>query len=213
MFERSPRGAERPPAPFSRDPEERKLEVALSRVLFPCHDEYMVSNRKRPMYWDTEDDIIFFQGMQGPLREDIYLAETACIWSYHGFSSPEIKGVKNFAMEFDYFARWILSRARDPFEETETFYVILKRRSTDGEEDWSRHKTRFMCCYQQLKADSPSKFIGGWKPKFHLRIVQSIERVLHDGAFEAAVSEHDIGGWKDDPNVGRWAPNEEPWRE
>lgn len=165
------------------------------------------------MYWDPEDDIIFFRGMQGPLGEDTYLAETACIWSYHGFSSPKIKGVKNFAMEFDYFARWILGRARDPFEDAKMLYVILRRRSTDGEEDWNRHKTRFMCWYQQLKIDNPSRFIGERKPNFDLRIVQSIERVLDDGAFEAAVSEHDIGGWKDDPNIGSWAPDEDSWRE
>jgi hypothetical protein len=35
---------------------------------------------------------------------------------------------------------------------------------------------------------------------------------LADGAFEEAASEHDIGGWKDDPHMGSWLADEESWR-
>lgn len=167
------------------------------------------------MYWYPDSDIILLHVRQERVVEDTSLAETAFIWSGHGWTAPRLQEVKSLAMEFRNFSRRVLGmEPEDPiFNGVKTVYVIVKRRSPDGDNDWERHMTRFMCWYQQAKINNPRGFVEERKFDWDLKIVQGIDGTLDDGAFDAAVSEQDIGGWKDDPDLGTWRAFEETWRD
>jgi hypothetical protein len=141
-----------------------------------------------------------------------FLAKTAFLWSTLGWSGPKIHGIRNFTMEFKFFINWCMEMSpADPFyHEGRIVYVILNRRSTDGDGGWKRHLTRFMCWHHQWEIDYPR--VEEQRSSWELKIVACCDRDLSDGAFEEAVSEHDIGGWKDDPHMGSWLADEESWR-
>lgn len=124
--------------------------------------------------------------------------------------------VKNLAMEFEYFSNdWILGIApEDPiFEEVKIVYVILNRKMIDGDDGWQRHLTIFMCWYRQHQINNPRGFVEERRFDWELKIVARCDGNLSDGAFEEAVSEYDIGGWKNDPHTGSWLADEESWRD
>jgi hypothetical protein len=92
-------------------------------------------------------------------------------------------------------------------EELKMVYVILGRERGGREYDWELQMSRFFGQYQRLKTNDADKFNWVRKLDFELKIVQSIEGALDDGAFEAAVSEHHFDG----PNLETWGDDEDLW--
>jgi hypothetical protein len=186
---------------------------ALSNMFFPCQHEADVANKKSTMYWDLENDIFSLHMEQWKLDQEGFLSETAFLWSGHGWSGPKIYGIRNVALEFKFFSDWCreLSPADPFYDEGRVVYVILNRRSIDGDEGWERHFTRFMCWYHQRQIYYPQA--EGRKHGWELKIVGRCDGYLSDRDFDEAVSEHDVGGWKDDPHFGSWRADEESWRD
>jgi hypothetical protein len=190
---------------------------ALSNMFFPCHHEALVSNKESTMYWDPENDIILLRPTYDwGLNDKQFLAGTAFLWSGHGWTAPKIHGVKKLAVEFNSFKHWVPGiLPEDPiFDEAKIIYVILTRRRIDGDAEWERHLTKFMCWYQQIRVNHPSGFVEERKFDWEVRVAERSDGYpIWEGSFEEAVSEHDIEGWKNDPCIGTWLADEESWRD
>lgn len=187
---------------------------ALSNTFILCHHEALISEKKSTMYWDLENDIFSLHTEPWMADQGNFLAETAFLWSTLGCSGPKIHGIRHITMEFQFFIKWFMEMSpADPFyHEGRIVYVILNRRSVDGDGWWKRHLTTFMCWRHQLEISN--RRYDQQRSSWELKIVARCDGDLSDGAFEETVSEHDIGGWREDPHMhmGPWLADEESWR-
>ena len=173
-------------------------------MFFPCYHEALVSNKNRSIYWDPENDIVFLHSETRQVGEETLLTGAVSLWSGHGWTAPVFHGVKKLAMELDYFYEWVLGIMPEDqsFGGATVVYIIMDRKMDEGEEAWNRSLEQFMCWYQRRRITNPRGFVEertfGWELKF----VARCDGVLEDGAFEEAVSEHDIQGQEDYPLVG-----------
>ncbi|PMD44899.1 hypothetical protein L207DRAFT_507823 [Hyaloscypha variabilis F] len=192
--------------PFGRRGHPAYHRDEMSNVFFPCHHEALVSNKNKSIYWDPENDIVFLHTEIWPMVQDKLLTGAVSLWSGHGWTAPIIHGVKKLALEFSDFTEWVLGIAEhDPiFGEPKVVYVIMDRKTIGEDEEWKSVLSRFMCWYQQRRITNPRGFVEERKFEWEVKIVARCYGELGEGAFEGAVSEHDIQGWKDYPHVGQW---------
>ncbi len=138
--------------------------------------------------------------------QDKLLTGAVSLWSGHGWTAPIIHDVKKLALEFSDFTEWVLGIAEhDPiFGEPEVVYVIMDRKTIGEDKEWKSVLSKFMCWYQQRRITNPRGFVEKRKFEWEVKIVARYYGELGEGAFEGAVSEHDIQGWEDYPHVGQW---------
>ena len=76
---------------------------ALRSMFFPCYHEPMVSNTRKTMYWDPAKVIIILNRTGRPVDDESFLAETAHIWSDHGWGRLMLHEANNIAIDFQTF--------------------------------------------------------------------------------------------------------------
>lgn len=182
---------------------------ALRSIFFPCYHEPMVSNTKKTMYWDPAKDIIILNRTDRPVDNKSFLAETAHIWSDHGWGRPMLHEANNIAVEFQTFFRFtLLNLPKQEFFAPKIIYVILNRRKYDGNNEWKWHMIRFKAFYLQWISHRVNHYVAN--PPWEVRIVQSIDGLLLESAFDKAVSLKYIRRRKI-PRGRTLEPDEESW--
>jgi 2EXR family len=167
----------------------KERKRALREIFFPCHHEAIIWNQHKEIYWNPERDIIRFSPLF-QLDESKYTMNTACVWSFHGYKDLKVRGVKNLALDFGEFSQWIdLHPDHRIFCDVENIYVILTRLTRDEDDEmWEDHMAWFKQWFRQTLSSYDEW--GDWRNSretFNLRIVQSLEGDIEEGAWEGAV--------------------------
>jgi hypothetical protein len=162
---------------------------ALQEIFFPCDHEALVWNRHKEIYWNPDRDIIRFSPLF-QLDESKYTVNTAFVWSFHGYKDLKVRGVKNLALDFREFGDWIgLHPDHRIFCDVENIYVILTRLKRDEDDEmWEDHMAWFKQWFRQTLSsyDEWSNWRNS-RETFNLKIVQSWEGDIEEGAWQEAV--------------------------
>jgi hypothetical protein len=167
----------------------KERQRALREIFFPCDHEALVWNRHKEIYWNPDRDIIRFSPLF-QLDKSKYTMNTAYVWSFHGYQDLKVLGVKNLALDFGEFSDWIdLHPDHRIFCDVENIYVILTRLKMDEDDEmWQDHIEWFKQWFRQTLSNYDEW--GDWRNSpetFNLKIVQSLEGVIEEGAWEEAV--------------------------
>jgi len=158
-------------------------------MFFPCDHEALVWNQHKGVYWNPKRDIIRFSSLF-QVDESKYTMNTTCVWSEHGYQYLKVRGVKNLALDFEELRRWIdFNPDYRLFCDVENIYVILTRLKGDEDDEmWQDHIEWFKQWFRLTLSDDDdwSDWVNS-RETFNLKIVQSLEGDIEEGAWEDAV--------------------------